>query len=135
MAIHLADLPPSWPPYDDELPGTRPAEPEGYFPTVMWDGGEPAAAEVLVPGPEGDGDADAGAGEAGRSRDNGRGQRSGERAAQGHWPGSSARAGRGHQRSGERARREPRRSGAQAARGHRRRSAFRSGREHPGGRR
>jgi hypothetical protein len=65
MAIHLADLPPSWPPYDDELPGRRPAEPEGYFPTVMWDGGEPAAAEVLAPGPEGDGDADAGARQAG----------------------------------------------------------------------
>jgi Family of unknown function (DUF6459) len=65
MAIHLADLPPSWPPYDDELPGRRPAEPEGYFPTVMWDGGEPAAAEVLAPGPEGDGVADAGARQAG----------------------------------------------------------------------
>jgi hypothetical protein len=64
MAIHLADLPLSWPPYDDELPGRRPAEPEGYSPTVMWNGGEPAAAEVPAPGPEGEGDADAGSGQA-----------------------------------------------------------------------
>ncbi len=65
MAIHLTDLPPSWPPYDDELPRRLPAEPEGCFPTVMRDGGEPAAAEVLTPGPEGDGDTDAGARQAG----------------------------------------------------------------------
>jgi len=65
IAIHLADLPPSWPPYDDELPGRLPAEPEGYFPTVMWYGGEPAAAEVPAPGPEGDGDSDAGTRQAG----------------------------------------------------------------------
>ena len=60
MAIHLADLPPSWPPYDDELPDRRPAEPEGYSPTVIRNGGEPAAAEVPAPGPEGDADSDAG---------------------------------------------------------------------------
>ena len=81
MAIHLADLPLSWPPYDDELPGRLSAEPEGYFPTMMWDGGEPAAAEVPAPGPEGDRDADAvtrqagdmGGGPAsGRVRDTGR---------------------------------------------------------------
>ncbi len=65
MAIHLADLPPSWPPYDDELPGRLPAEPEGYSPTAMWNTGEPAAAEVPAPGPEGDGDADAGTRQAG----------------------------------------------------------------------
>jgi hypothetical protein len=59
MAIHLADLPLSWPPYDDELPGRLPAEPEGYSPAVMWNGGEPAAPEVPAPGPEGEGDADA----------------------------------------------------------------------------
>jgi len=82
IAIHLADLPPSWPPYDDELPGRLPAQPEGYFPTVMWSGGEPATAEVPAPGPEGDGDADAGTRQAGdkgggpasgRARDTGRG--------------------------------------------------------------
>ncbi len=60
MAIHLADLPLSWPPYDDELPARLPAEPEGYSPTVIWNGGEPAAAEVPAAGLEGDGDADAG---------------------------------------------------------------------------
>lgn len=65
MAIHLADLPPSWPPYDDELPGRLPAEPAGYSPTVLLAGGEPAAAEVPAPGPEGDGDADAGTRQAG----------------------------------------------------------------------
>ena len=69
MAIHLADLPPSWPPYDDELPGRLPAEPGGYSPTVMWNGGEPVAAEVPAPGPEADDDADAGTRQAGDKGD------------------------------------------------------------------
>ena len=83
MAIHVADLPPSWPPYDDELPGSLPAEPEGYFPMVMWDGGEPAAAEVPAPGPESDGDADAGTRQAG---DKGGGPSSGQAGSTGRSP-------------------------------------------------
>jgi hypothetical protein len=90
MAIHLADLPLSWPPYDDELPGRLPAEPEGYSPTVMWNGGEPAAAEVPAPGPEGEGDADAGTRQAG-----GQGGGSGSGRA------GSAGRGPGHERAGD----------------------------------
>ena len=111
MAIHLTDLPPSWPPYDDELPGRRPAEPEGDFPTVMWDGGEPAAAEVLAPGPEGDGDADAGARQA---EDNGGGSASERARDTGQGPAheraedtSSPASGRGRNPGGP-ARRRPR---------------------------
>ena len=100
MAIHLADLPPSWPPYDDELPGRLPAEPEGYSPTVLWTGGEAPAAEVPAPGPEGDGDADAGtrqAGDKGGSSASGRARDTGSPAS-----GRTRDTGRGpaHERAG-----------------------------------
>ena len=82
-AIHLAELPDSWPPYDDEVSATWPAGPGGHSAAA-----EPHRVEMLAVGPQAAGTQAAGTQAAGtQAAESGEGAEDGDGGAgPGRWP-------------------------------------------------